>query len=94
MSFSEDHIAKCKAAMTKSGPQEALRLLGSGRVTVEVTPGGDLLLDTLDGKRIRDHGRKIGIAGAWPLVVAGMVDRFGVVTQEGRELLAELGGVA
>ncbi len=91
MNFSDEFVARCKAAMSKSAPQDALRLVASGRVTIEVTTKGDINLDTLDGQPIRDQGHRMGLAGAWPLVAAGMVDQFGVVTEDGRAFLEIIG---
>ncbi|GEP11702.1 hypothetical protein MMMDOFMJ_1707 [Methylobacterium gnaphalii] len=90
-----DEIARCKAAMSKPAPMQALRLIASGRVIIEVTPEGDILIDRFDGKRVRDPDHpdcKMGLAGAWPLLAAGMIDEFGVITEAGRLALSEREG--
>ncbi|CAO4133488.1 hypothetical protein [Methylorubrum extorquens] len=87
-----EHISRCKEAMSKPAPIQALRLIASGRASIEVTASGDVLMDRFDGKRVRDPDHpdcKMGLAGAWPLLHAGMIDRFGVVTDAGRALLAQ-----
>jgi hypothetical protein len=92
-SITQDALARCVAAMSKPAPRDALALIASGRVTVEVRSDGDCYLDTLNGKRVRDPGHPdmmMPIAGAWPLFRAGMIDQFGVVTDAGRALLAEI----
>lgn len=91
MYFTTDRIACCEEAMSKPGPRQALRLVASGRVFVEVKKDGDLYLDEMDGKPVRYNGQKMGIAGAWPLIAAGMVDQYGVVTPKGQAFLAEIG---
>ncbi len=88
-----EHINRCMEAMSKPAPRSALRLIASGRVIVEVAGDGYVYIDRFDGKKIRDtdhpgEDRKMGLAGAWPLFHAGMIDRFGVVTEAGRALLA------
>lgn len=94
--LTEADIARCKDAMSKPAPIRALALIASGRVIVEVAQGGrDVLIDTLDGKGIRDNDHpdcKMGLAGAWPLYGAGMIDQFGIVTDLGRAALTERGG--
>ncbi|WP_147048114.1 hypothetical protein [Methylobacterium gnaphalii] len=81
--------------MSKPAPMQALRLIASGRVIIEVTPEGDILIDRFDGKRVRDPDHpdcKMGLAGAWPLLAAGMIDEFGVITEAGRLALSEREG--
>jgi len=94
--FSPDEIARCVDAMAKPAPMEALRLIASGRVIIEVTQDGrDVMIDSYDGKPIRDPDfpdRKMGLSGAWPLYRAGMIDRFGLVTDAGRATLSASGG--
>ncbi|MRI54880.1 hypothetical protein D8770_13055 [Methylobacterium sp. DB1607] len=78
--------------MTKPAPIRALRLIASGRAIIEVTASGDVLMDRFDGKRVRDPDHpdcKMGLAGAWPPLHAGMIDRFGVITDAGRALIAQ-----
>lgn len=91
--FTDEEIAKCKAAMSKPGPISALQLIASGRVLVEISRDRrDVLIDSLDGRPVRDPDhpdRKMGIAGAWPLYRAGMIDEFGLVTEAGRAHLAQ-----
>lgn len=86
-------LQRCKDAMSKPAPMDALRLIASGRATILVR-GSEILLDALDGSAVREiddeittTGRMLGLAGAWPLVGAGMVDRFGCVTEDGRKML-------
>lgn len=90
--FTADEIAQCEAAMRKPAPLRALALIASGRVVIEISPDGrNVLLDEYDGQRFRDPehpDRKMGLAGAWPLFGAGMIDRFGVVTPAGLATLA------
>ena len=92
-SFTDDEIEHCKAAMAKPAPLDALRLIASGRVLIDVAnEGRDIYVDSLDGHPMRDPdnpGRKMLLSGAWPLHRAGMIDDFGVVTEEGRAFLAE-----
>lgn len=94
--FSSEEIRKCVDAMAKPAPLDALRLIASGRVLVEVTHDGrDVLIDSLDGRPVRDPefpDRKMGLSGAWPLYRAGMIDRFGLVTDAGRDALKAFGG--
>lgn len=92
----EADVERCKAAMSKPGPMNALALIASGRVEVELYgPDRDVHIVTLDGKRVRDPefpndaSRKMGLAGGWPLYRAGMIDQFGVVTPAGRAALLE-----
>lgn len=91
--FTPEEIAHCRAAMAKPAPLQALRLIASGRVIVEVSEDGrQVLLDECDGERIRDTdrpGHKMVLAGAWPLYRAGVIDRFGIVTPEGRASLSQ-----
>lgn len=93
-----DDIERCKAAMSKPAPLDALRLIASGRVEIEVYgPNYDVHIVMLDGERLRDPdhpndpSRKMGLAGAWPLYRAGMIDQFGVVTKAGHALLKATG---
>lgn len=90
--FTTEEIAQCEEAMQKPAPLRALALIASGRVVIEISPDGrNVLLDEYDGQRFRDPEhpeRKMGLAGAWPLLGAGMIDRFGVVTAAGRATLA------
>lgn len=87
----ETEIERCKAAMSKPAPLEALRLIASGRVLIELSHDGrDVFLDSIDGMLVRDPenpGGKLGLAGSWPLYRAGMIDQFGVVTPAGRATL-------
>lgn len=90
--LTEEHVQHCKAAMQKPAPIQALRLIASGRAIIEVAPDGDVLIDCFDGKRVRDPDHpdcKMGLAGAWPLYAAGMIDQFGVITDAGRATLKE-----
>lgn len=93
--FTEEEIAHCKAAMEKPAPLNALALIASGRAVVSLSKDRrDVVINELDGKRVRDpdypddEHRVCGLAGAWPLYRAGMIDDFGVVTQAGLNLLA------
>jgi hypothetical protein len=79
--------------MLKPAPRDALALIASGRVLIEVAEDGSVTLDQLDGQPIRDPefpDRKMGLAGSWPLLKAGMIDRYGLVTDAGRALLASV----
>lgn len=91
--FSQEEIRKCKEAMAKPGPLEALSLLASGRMTIELTKDKrDVVIDTLDGAPLRDPEfpeRKMGLSGAWPLYRAGMIDDAGGVTELGYRTLQE-----
>lgn len=85
-----ERVARCHAAMSKPGPIDALRLIASGRVVIEVRADGNCYLDMMDGRKVRDpdHPESLmPIAGAWPLLTAGMIDQFGVITQAGRDCL-------
>lgn len=92
MQFSDEYVRKCEAAMKKKGPLEALALVASGRVIVEVSKDGkDLYLDKLNGRSIRDSdhpNQKMILAGSWPLVASGAVDNFGLVTAKGHAYLS------
>ncbi|WP_234053676.1 MULTISPECIES: hypothetical protein [unclassified Xanthobacter] len=92
MTFTHEEVERCKAAMSKKGPLEALRLIASGRVIVELTyDRRDLYVDSLDGRPVRDPDqpdRKMLLSGAWPLYRAGMIDEFGLVTAAGHQTLA------
>lgn len=94
--LTNEEIERCRDAMTKPAPMRALALIASGRVVIEVVEGGrDVLIDMVDGKTIRDEDHpdlKMGLAGAWPLYGAGMIDQFGTITPAGRAALAERGG--
>lgn len=94
--FTAEEIEKCRSAMAKPAPIEALELIASGRVLIEISPDGrDVLLESLDGRKVRDpdaRDRKMGITGAWPLLRAGMIDEFGVITEAGRQKLASAAG--
>lgn len=87
---SPEEIERCRAAMAKPAPREALALIASGRLVFEIDKSGDIMIDTLDGIEVRDPdtGRKMGLAGAWPLHRAGMIDQFGRVTDAGRDFLS------
>lgn len=94
-SFTPEEIERCKEAMSKPAPMGALRLIASGRAVIELASNRrDVLVSTIDGKPVRDPdypddpSRRMGLAGAWPLYRAGMIDQFGCVTEAGRELLA------
>lgn len=77
------------AAMSKPAPAEALELLASGCVVAQLSADGkDVLLDTIHGKAVRDRGRMLAIAGAWPLYRAGMIDETCAITEAGRAFLA------
>lgn len=95
MRFTEEEMDKCRAAMAKPAPLDALRLIASGRVLIELTKDKrDVYIDSLDGRLVRDPehpDRKMLLSGAWPLYRAGMIDDFGVITDEGRARLAQLG---
>lgn len=86
-----EEITRCKEAMRKPAPMQALQLIASGRVVIEVARGGrDVRIDELDGRPIRDPehpDRKMGLAGAWALYGAGMIDQYGVITPAGRAAL-------
>lgn len=88
-----EELERCMDAMSKPAPIRALALIASGRVIVEVVDGGrQVLIDMVDGKAVRDEDHpdcKMGLAGAWPLFGAGMIDKFGVVTPAGHTLLAQ-----
>lgn len=90
MTYPEQEIARCKAAMELPAPLAALRQLASGRMVVELEgKERDVVIDTIDGRPVRDaEGRKMGMSGAWPLFRAGMIDEFGVVTEAGHAHLA------
>lgn len=90
MQSTPEEIERCRAAMSKPAPREALALIASGRLVFEIEKSGDIMIDTLDGKKLRDPdtGRKMGLSGAWPLYRAGMIDQFGRITDAGQELLA------
>lgn len=82
---------RCRAAMVKPGPIEALRLLASGRVTI-VVRNNKIYVDTFDGRIVRDPDHPecmMELAGSWPFVPAGIVDQFGCITPAGRAALAE-----
>jgi len=89
--YTAEELARCKAAMSKPAPLEALRLIASGRLIVELSRDRrDVLIDQVDGRMVRDGApdRKMFLGGAWPLYRAGMISAFGVVTEEGRRDLA------
>lgn len=89
-SFTPEEIALCKAAMSKPAPLEALRLIASGRLIIELSRDGrDVLIDQVDGRHVRDGSpdRKMFLGGAWPLYRAGMINAYGVITEEGRRTL-------
>jgi hypothetical protein len=98
MEITAEYAEKCEAAMSKIGPQNALRLIASGACTI-IVRCAEIYIDTSNGRRVRhagddrisDAGDLIGIAGAWALVPAGMVDRFGCVTPKGWAFLEEIG---
>ncbi|MCY0148301.1 hypothetical protein OEG84_11415 [Hoeflea sp. G2-23] len=91
MNFTDEEIAHAKAAMKKPAPVGALRLIASGRAVVSLSKDGrDVLMEEIDGRKVRDPDhpdQKMGLAGAWPLFRAGMIDQFGVVTEAGRAVL-------
>jgi len=93
MIFSAEELEKCRSAMDKPAPIEALKLIASGSVIVELTHDKrDLYLDSVNGRRVRDPefpNRKMLLSGGWPLYRAGMIDDFCVVTDAGRKVLAE-----
>lgn len=74
-------------AMKKPAPRQALALLASGRVKVMLGRDLDVYLDELDGRKIRDRGHMMAIAGAWPLYQAGMIDERCNITKAGRAIL-------
>lgn len=94
--FTPEEVEHCKASMSKPAPQQALALIASGRLVVELSDDRrNVILDSIDGRKVRDEDypgedRKCGLSGAWPLYRAGMIDTFGVVTPEGRAFLAAL----
>lgn len=94
--FTPDEIQKCVDAMAKPGPIDALKLIASGRAIIEISRDGrDVVLDSIDGKPVRDPDfpeRKMGLAGAWPLYRAGMIDRFGLLTAAGHATIKSKGG--
>lgn len=92
MQFAPEEVKRCLDAMAKPAPQQALALIASGRLVFEFDSSWDVLIDSLDGKAVRDPetGRKMGLSGAWPLYRAGMLDHFGRVTDAGKQLLASL----
>jgi len=87
----DDFIERCRAALSKTGPQNALLLLASGRITISVS--GDIIyVETLDGCVIRDPeypDRKMVLAGSWPLRPTECIDKFGCITAAGRTALAQ-----
>lgn len=91
--YTEEEIARCREAMSKKGPQEALRLIASGRVIIDLTADGrDIYVESFDGRKVRDPDfpdRRMTMAGGWPLFIAGMIDEFGIITAAGRKALAE-----
>lgn len=91
MTFTQEEVDRCKAAMEKAAPREALAFINSGRVVVELGADFDVYLDRIDGMQIRDHGYKMPIAGAWPLYRAGMIDDACQITEAGHELLRAIG---
>lgn len=97
MPFTETEIEQCRAAMMKPAPLDALRLIASGRVLIELTKDKrDVYIDSLDGRPVRDPDfpdRKMLLSGAWPLFRAGMIDSFGIITDEGRSRLSQLGAL-
>lgn len=93
MTFTPEEVERCRAAMSKPAPLEALALIASGRLVFEIDASGDIIIDTLDGKILRDNGRKMGLSGAWPLYRAGMIDQFGLLTDAGWEVLAAHSGL-
>lgn len=93
--FSDAEIERCKAAMGKPAPREALALIASSRVAVELSSDGrDVYLDQLDGMPVRDRGHKMSISGAWPLFRAGMIDVDCKVTDAGQQLINAVDGGA
>lgn len=94
--YTPEEVARCRAAMKKTGPLEALRAIAAGRLTVELTPDGrDLYVAEWDGRSVQDPGcsedpsRRMGLAGGWPLFRAGMIDEFGRITDAGRRALEQ-----
>lgn len=94
--FTAEEIARCVEAMAKPAPLDALRMIASGRLVVQLTHDRrDLLVAAWDGKLPRDPdhpddpSRRMFLSGGWPLYRAGMIDAGGVVTDAGRALLAE-----
>jgi hypothetical protein len=90
--FTDEEVAKCKAAMDKPSPLQALRAIVSGEVTVTLDRDGrNVTIDTYHGKTFRDadypgEDRRVGLAGAWPLFRAGLIDEDGSPTSLGREM--------
>lgn len=97
MKIDPEFVEKCEAAMAKPAPRDALRFIASCKATILVK-GTDIYLDTSNGRRVRHSGNDriaetgdmMGLAGAWPLIAAGMVDQFGCITPKGYAFLAEI----
>lgn len=77
--FTPEEIEKCKAAMSKPAPRQALEAIAGG-ILVELTKDRRDMLVTYRGERMF-------LGGAWPLYRAGMVDEFGCVTDAGHAYL-------
>jgi len=95
--FTDEEIERAKTAMFKPAPVNALALIASGRAVIEISKSGrDVLIVELDGRRVRDPDypddptRKCGLAGAWALIPAGMLDEFGCLTKAAHDHLDEL----
>lgn len=97
--FTPEEIEHCKASMSKPAPMEALALIASGRVVIELSRDRrNVSIIELDGRRLKDPdhpedmSRTLGLSGAWPLYRAGMINEYGVVTEAGRAALQLQGG--
>lgn len=94
MKFTDDEISLCINAMDKPAPRQALELIASGRIIVSLSKDRrEVYVETYNGELVRDPDfpdRKMGMAGAWPLFRAGMIDQFGCITQKGRDLLTSI----
>ncbi|GBR54331.1 MULTISPECIES: hypothetical protein [Acetobacter] len=91
--FSKEEVEKCVQAMSRTACIEALELIASGFVIIELTSDRrDVYIDRLHGVEVRDPDnpcRKMLMSGAWPLFRAGMINQFGTVTPAGMKLLKE-----
>lgn len=91
--FTAEEIEECNQAMSDQESIDALELIASGRLKIELTEDKrDVLIDKIDGKNLRDPyfpSQKMQLNGAWPLYRAGMIDDNGNVTQAGIEFLAD-----
>lgn len=89
------HMERCAAAIERRAPAvvEAMSFIASGRAIIEVnTDSGDVTLDSIDGKPVRDPEfpkQKMGLAGSWPLYHGGLIDQYGLPTKAGLDWLSE-----